>query len=278
MIFYIRATLCALILFAVPLKASALAKRAHIVTCHPSQSGGEVHIEGMIYDHAGVSGRKFDNVPQYGSKNFFDVHPVLQRKLSDELVAGEIMHLTSAIRSRFLEEASILYAYTDKGPPRGTDVNFTNKARMKSETWSGKYPGSVTLHANHNVITCEFVSHKNIYTKMSVEIQSDFYPRYAPKTYRKGSEGAKICSGSGHSASYRVKWFTEKNEVPIKTENILAYCQPHSGVPHDVTTKAYEIELLKIYAIGTVRADLSRTKTLHEYDKSLYNRQYKYRP
>jgi len=81
MIFYIRATLCALILFAVPLKASALAKR--------------------------VSGRKFDNVPQYGSKNFFDVHPVLQRKLSDELVAGEIMHLTSAIRSRFLEEASI---------------------------------------------------------------------------------------------------------------------------------------------------------------------------
>jgi len=144
MIFYIRATLCALILFAVPLKASALAKRAHIVTCHPSQSGGEVHIEGMIYDHAGVSGRKFDNVPQYGSKNFFDVHPVLQRKLSDELVAGEIMHLTSAIRSRFLEEASILYAYTDKGPPRGTDVNFTNKARMKSETWSGKYPGSVT--------------------------------------------------------------------------------------------------------------------------------------
>lgn len=269
---YNYAALFGLILCAAPQTASALGKRAHIVTCHPSQSGGVVHVEGMLYDNA--HGKPFDNVPQYGNKDFFYVDAVLERKLSDELVAGQILNFDPPTRSHFLEEASILYAYMDKGPAPRIDANFANKAREKSETWGGKYPGSVTLHADRNVITCEFVSHRNIYTKISVEISSNLYSRYASKKYESGSEGAEKCFGIGHSASVRAKWFTGKNEDPIKTEDILTFCPPPNGVPYDIGTKPYEIELLKIHAMGTVRADLSRTKTLHNYDEALYNRQY----
>jgi hypothetical protein len=44
-----------------------------------------------------------------------------------------------------------------------------------------------------------------------------------------------------------------------------------------VMTQPYEISLLKIHAIGSVRADLTQTKTLLEYDRALFDRQLKNR-
>lgn len=266
---YLRSVFFIFVLLAVPQFAFALGQNANVITCKPSPLGGEVHIEKMIYDHS--RGRKRDDLLQYGNKNYFYVEPQLQRKLSEALIEGEIMSLEPSRHSKFLKEASILYAYTDENSFNNADNILANKPRERTETWAGENPGSLTLNASHSRVTCEFTSHKNIYTKISVSINTQHYTRYDIRSgdfehYEEGSQAAEICGGIGMNVFYKVDWFTASNEAPIQSKKILAYCSAHRSRPYDVS-------LAKIHATGRVDVELTRGKTLHKDKTELVNRQ-----
>jgi len=224
-------SLAVFILLTFPQLAFALGQNANIVTCKPSPSGGEVHIEKMIYDHS--RGRKRENRLQYGNKTYYYVDPRLQRKLSEELIAGEIMSLEPSRHSKFLKEASILYAYSDENSFNNSNNILATKPRERTETWDGENPGSLTLNASHRRVSCEFTSHNNIYTKISVSISTLHFTRYDIRSgdfepYEQGSQAAQICGGIGMNVFYNIDWFTAKNEDPIQSEKILAYCCKNS--------------------------------------------------
>ncbi len=223
----------------------AAGKTAYVMSCKTGNLG-QVVIEPIIYDIN--RGHKLDNALNYNNRNFFDLRQSTKEKLSLSLVEGNVLRKNQ----RWIGQT--LIGYMEEYPRN----NLPNKKRTLNDkvplvAKSHRGPGAeMMMTIENNTIFCGFKTPKNIYTKIEVS----FYQI---------TDTENICSADGDEKSLRVKWFTNDNQDAVKTTDILMSCGFRSGSQYDVSEA-------RITTIGSVTVNLSRNRTLHNPDSSLYPR------
>lgn len=230
-----------------PQNAFALGKTANVMTC---QQHGTITIETMVYDSA--TERPSDGVLQLNGRAFFDLTPTLRAKMSKTLASG---HVDKTEKNNQIS----LLGYMEESSEFSLAA-FPSGERTQTQAWKGNSPGTLKMNIEGNSIACEFTNSRDIYTKVLVSFN------YDDQTYNNLKEKEVDCNVSEGVRTYTVKWFTDKDSSPVKSETILASCGYKKGAA------SYDAPTTKITIRGRVEVDLKRKKILHRSDGDLSSR------